>query len=729
MVERLASGPRRAPPGWARRLRSGTSYTSSAVRIADVTVLRGLNVYAPVPVIRLRLETDGPTAPAGPAFAEELLRRVPNLNGHDGLFDRLRRDGDVPLTGVVARVATGLQVLGGGDLPYTAVADVDAGATVVYAYDDPTVGVIAGELAVRIVDALLAGEPADLSGDVAAFLEEVEERHLSSTDAAIVRGARERGIPVMRIRNRLVQLGQGRFQQRLWGSHTTRTLHLGSKIAANKQYSHRLLQALGLPLARQEWADTPDKAVAAAERIGYPVVVKPNRGSMGQGVTVGLTDAAEVRAAFDLAAPSGVPIVQNYVPGADHRMLVIDGELIGVVKRVPAQVVGDGVSSIEALVEVANRDPRRGPGHRRALTFLTIDERAERMLARRGLDRHSVPAAGEVVELCDVANVSLGGMPVDVTDDVHPDNQTMAVRAALAVGLDIAGIDFLTTDISSSYLDAGGAICEINDKPDLRLHLFPAGGEPRDVVGPILDMLFPPGAQAGIPVAAITGETGKSATSHLLAAMLQAAGHSVGLAGADGVQLNGRTVREGPLSPPTSVRTVLLDPTVDAAVLEASPRRIRNRGLGLDACEVAAALNVPTDGDADTIRAVELVLDAATRLAVLNADDHDCLALATAARATRVCLVATDADNPKVAEHVAAGGCVVIQHLEEGPITLLDGGCIVAQFAVAPTRWAGFAVALAHGLGLDVRHIDAALHLGDGGAGSAGMASGTSLAD
>ncbi len=189
---------------------------------------------------------------------------------------------------------------------------------------------------------------------------------------------------MVRIRNRLVQLGQGRFQQRLWGSHTSHTLHLGSKIASNKQYAHRLLSALGLPLAMQEWAGTPEKAVAAAEMIGYPVVVKPNRGSMGQGVSVGVTDAAGVRAAFDLAAPGGIPLVQNYIPGDDHRMLVINGELIGVVKRVPAQVVGDGVSSVEALVEVANRDPRRGPGHRRALTFLALDERAERMLARRG---------------------------------------------------------------------------------------------------------------------------------------------------------------------------------------------------------------------------------------------------------------------------------------------------------------------------------------------------------
>ena len=679
---------------------------SESVRIADVRVLRGLNVYAPVPVIRLTLETAGRSTPAGRrALAGGLLEHLPILGEDDGFAGRLCSGDDVPLTEVVARVAIELQVRGGADLPSTAVGNPDSGA--VYAYDDPPVGVGAGELSVRLVNSLLAGEPADLAADVAGFLEDADHRQLSSTDAAMVRGARDRGIPVVRIRGRLLQLGQGRFQQRLWGSHTSHTSHLGSKIATNKQYSHRLLSTLGLPLARQEWADTPEKAVAAADRIGYPVVVKPNFGSMGEAVTVGLDTATDVRAAFDLAAPRGTPLVQNYIPGADHRMLVINGELIGVVKRVPAQVVGDGVSSIEALVEVANRDPRRGPGHSRALTFLALDERAERMLARRGFDRRSVPASGQVVDLSDVANVSLGGMPVDLTDAVHPDNRTMAVRAALAVGLDIAGVDFLTTDISRSYLDTGGAICEINDKPDLRLHLFPAEGTPRDVVGPILDMLFPPGARARIPIAVISGEAGKHATSRLLAQMLRAAGYSVGLADADGVLLNGQTVRHGPLSPPTALRTVLLDPTVDAAVLEASAGRIRHRGLGLDTCEVGAVLNVPTYSGA--ARALELVPGAATRLAVLNADDPACLALATAAHVARICLVATDADGPEVAEHAAAGGCVVIQERKRGPITLLDGGGTVARFAVAPSRWAGFAVALAYGLGVDMRHVEEAL--------------------
>jgi cyanophycin synthetase len=399
---------------------AGMSHTAPAIRIADAAVHQGLNVHAPVPVIRLTLEATGPTTPAAPpAFAQALLEHVPTLGGLDGLLDRLRRGDDLPLTEVVARVATELQIMGGADLPRTSVADVDAGA--VYAYDDPNVGVAAGEVAVRLVEALLAGEYADLAGDVAAFVKPAELRHLSSTDVAIVRGARERDIPV--VRQDPQPAGPARA-----GPLPAAAVGLPHQPHPPPRQQDRLEEAVRAPPA----LDTR----SAAGHAGMGEYAGEGRGcgrddrlsgrgqaearQHGPGVSVGVTDAAGVRAAFDLAAPGGIPVVQNYVPGDDHRMLVINGELIGVVKRVPAHVVGDGVSSVEALVEVANRDPRRGPGHRRALTLLALDERAERMLARRGFDRHSVPAEGEVVDLCDVANVSLGGIPVDVTDDVPP---------------------------------------------------------------------------------------------------------------------------------------------------------------------------------------------------------------------------------------------------------------------------------------------------------------------
>jgi cyanophycin synthetase len=677
------------------------------VRIAETAVLQGANVHARVPVIRLTLDV-GPlegrtTRSLAPGFADRLLARLPGLLDHDGLGQRLLDGDGLSLPEVVEHVAAELQRLGGAGIRLASPARPGSAGPcdAVYEYDDAEVALAAGRLAVELVDDVLGGL-ADHDGQLAQFVAYAEQRHLSAQGVAIVAAARARGIPVFKVRNRLVQLGHGRFQQRMWGSSTTRTSVISSKLARNKQYANRLFAALGLPVARQQLVTSAGQAVAAADAIGYPVVVKPNTAAHGDGASLHLTDAAQVSAAFDVAAPYGGVLVQRYVPGFDHRMLVIDGNLVAVAKRVPAHVVGDGVSSVRELVETVNRDPRRGRGHRAALTLLELDALAERLLARRGYTPGSVPPAGEAVRLREVGNLSSGGSAVDVTDVVHPDNRTMAVRAARAVGLDVIGVDFLTTDIARSWREVGGGICEINDRPGLRMHLWPSEGEPRDVVGAILDMLFPAGAPARMPVATITGSVGKAATARLLARILQNAGRRVGLATIDGVELDGVPIREGRLTPPTAARTVLLDPIADAAVIEAPARHIRDLGLGLDACDASAVLSVRPDSDVEP--ALRAVLEAATRLAVVNADDPGCLRLAQAGGLARVCLVTTRADHPAVDVHLDGGGCAVVQEQAAGPVTLHDGGRVVARFRTS-MPWARFAVALAHGLGVSAQDI------------------------
>ena len=338
------------------------------------------------------------------------------------------------------------------------------------------------------------------------------------------------------------------------------------------------------------------------------------------------------------------------------------------------------------------------------------------MLAERGYTLATVPPAGETVYLCDVANVSAGGTAVDVTDEVHPDNRAMAVRAGMAVGLDVVGVDFLTEDIGRSYREVGGAICEINSNPELRMHLWPAEGRGRDAISPVLDLLFPPGAPSRIPVAAIAGNRGKKATERLLGHMLEAAGRTVGVADRDDVRLCGQVVREGPLGPATAARTVLLDPTADAAVLGSSPGRLLSRGLGIDACDVGALLDHTDAADLGSApdperldAAQRLVLDAATTLAAVNADEERCLALAEGV-AARLCLVSSRPDHARVRDHVAAGGCAAV--LDDGAVVLHDGGRVVARLAVpagVPERAALFATALAHGLGTGEDAIRAGL--------------------
>jgi cyanophycin synthetase len=364
---------------------------------------------------------------------------------------------------------------------------------------------------------------------------------------------REARIPWIRLnRQSLIQLGYGRHLQRIQATVTGRTSHIAVEIAGDKEETNRLLADLGLPVPRQELVHDADEASEAAGRVGYPVVVKPYNGNHGRGVSIDLRDAAAVRHAFGVAAEhSAAVLVESFITGHDHRMLVIGGELVAVSKRMPGHVVGDGRRTVRALVDALNADPRRGIGHEKVLTQIQLDAQALLLLGERGYTPDSVPPAGEEVMLRRTANLSTGGTAADVTDVVHPDNREMAVRAVQAVGLDVGGVDFLTPDIAQSYKEAGGAICEINAAPGFRMHMAPSEGRPRDVAGRVLDMLFPPGTPASIPLAAVTGTNGKTTTSRMLAHIHKMAGKRVGLTTTDGVYVDGQRTVEGDMTGPT----------------------------------------------------------------------------------------------------------------------------------------------------------------------------------
>ena len=307
--------------------------------------------------------------------------------------------------------------------------------------------------------------------------------------------AEARDIPWIRLNSQsLIQFGHGRYQQRIQATVTSRTPHIAVELASDKEETNKILGQLGLPVPQQRLAQREDDAVRAAEAIGYPVVVKPYNGNHGRGVALNLMAADQVRAAFQVAQQiSRSVVVEKFVTGDDHRMLVVNNELVAVSRRLPGHVVGDGTSTVEQLVEAVNQDPRRGIGHEKVLTRIEFDLQADRLLAERGYTRQSVPASGEMVPLRLTANLSTGGTAEDVTDVVHPDNAEMAVRAIKAIGLDVGGVDFLSSNITESYKDIGGAICEVNAAPGFRMHIAPSSGKPRDVAGAVMDMLFPAG--------------------------------------------------------------------------------------------------------------------------------------------------------------------------------------------------------------------------------------------
>ncbi len=679
------------------------------MKILKTNVYVGPNLYAHFPVIRYILDLGElehwPSGRLGEDFIGPLLTLLPGLDEHGcsyrepgGFVRRLREDEGTWLGHVMEHVVLELQNIAGSDVSFGRTRSVEGQPghyTMVFEYGDEAVGRKAGQLALQLLHSLLpdAIKPAEAPGpdwDFEAerdlFIRDAQRREFGPSTASLVRAAEDRGIPWLRLnRQSLVQFGHGRFQKRIQATTTSLTSNIAVELASDKEETNQILRDLGLPVPDQRLVQTARDAVRAARRIGFPVVLKPLAGNHGRGVSIDLTTDEEVEAGFAKAAEHGRNVVvECYIEGFDHRLLVIDGQLIAAAKRIPGHVIGDGRHTVTELVDLLNQDPRRGIGHEKVLTRLELDGQAERLLARMGYDLDSVPPDGEVVYLRSTANLSTGGSAIDVTDDIHPDNRDMAIRAIQAIGLDIGGVDFLTGDITRSYREVGGGICEINAGPGFRMHVAPSEGQPRDVAGPVLDMLFPDGEPSTIPIAAITGTNGKTTTSRMLAHILKMRGYTVGLTSTDGVYIDGQLTVSGDMTGPVSARIILRDPSVDAAVLETARGGLVRSGMGYRSCNVACCLNVSGDhlgqGGIETIEQLaeikRIPVEVATDAAVLNADDRLCLAMADYTGASRLSYVTMKPGHPLVKQHIRAGGQAFV--LEEGMnghmITIYDQG-------------------------------------------------------
>jgi cyanophycin synthetase len=690
------------------------------MKILERNVYVGPSLYAHFPVIKLVLDLgpleDWPTGRLGPGFIDALITALPGLQEHGcsygvagGFIRRMRGDAEDPrdsrdgtwLGHVFEHVAIELQNIAGEDVTFGKTRSVDGQPgvyTVVYEYAQRDEGIEAGELAIQLLSSLLppalrpeGSVPEDWSWEAARtdYIRYAQRRALGPSTASLVKAAEERNIPWLRLNDQsLIQLGHGKFQQRIQATVTGRTSYIAVELAQDKEETNKILANCGLPVPQQELVRSADRAVRAAARLGYPVVTKPYNGNHGRGISIGLQTPEEVRTGFTAAAEHSTSVlVESMLSGEDHRLLVVNGELIAATRRTPGRVIGDGAHTIRQLVELVNRDPRRGVGHEKVMTRIEFDAQADMMLNRQGLSPDSIPAQEQEVLLRSTANLSTGGTATDVTDIIHPDNREMAVRAVTAIGLDVGGVDFLCRDIAESYKaseNKGAGICEVNAAPGFRMHVAPSEGTPRDAAGPVIDMLFPPGAASRVPIACVTGTNGKTTTARMLAHITKMAGYTPGLTTTDGVYIDGNRTVEGDMTGPVATRMVLADPKIDIAVLEVARGGLLRAGMGVPFVDVGAVLNVQSDHlGMKGIHTLEqlaevkrIVVEVARDCAVLNADDEQVIRMSAHTDAKHLCYVTLNPQHAVVREHIRAGGraCALEAGVNGQMITLYDKG-------------------------------------------------------
>lgn len=574
-----------------------------ALKIAKLAAFEGPNLWRDSPLVRA-IVTESSTSLASDEHVyearqqiEQLGRQLDRTRFAPPSLPRLPDRQDAPW--MLAWAGVALQRLAGDDVAFFAARDLDPRGTseVVIECQHPQTGTLALKIALQ----LLNSAPGKRSDAMASALEQAFTKRLVPVAASrrptaelecILAAARARGIPITSIdpRGMIRELGHGIYRRRLLNTTTSNMSFLGSSIARDKQLSLHFLAECGLPVPETLLARDAEQAIANAQAIGFPVVIKPNDEGNSAGVHLDVRDEEEARAAFEAAARisrSGTVIVQRLLTDRHYRVLVIGDQIIGIAERIAAHVVGDGRHTVRELVEIENRNPRRGTRKADRLKTIVIDEMSARLLAKQGLRLDDVPPEGLQVNLQRIDDLETGGEAIMQAGPVHPDNERIIRSAVRAMELDMAGVDLIAADIGQSIWETSGGILEVNCSTGFNLIQFPTSGEAVDPGPAVIETLFPSGAPVRVPLVAVTGERDTAEISRRIGHLLTTAGITPSIALQDGLYLGTTRLSRFDGGGVAAKRRALLDPAAEMAVLEIPPDEIAAEGLAFEQCDVA----------------------------------------------------------------------------------------------------------------------------------------------
>lgn len=664
------------------------------MKILDIKAMSGPNYWSAnrhkliVMLLDLEEMEQRPTDKI-PGFQERLTALMPTLYEHrcsegvpGGFFQRIEEG--TWMGHVIEHIALELQTLAGMETGFGRTRETKEPGVyhVVFSYHEAKAGIFTAKAAVKIAEALIDGLPYDLEADIQSLREIRENERLGPSTGAIVEEAIRRKIPYIRLnRHSLVQLGYGVNQLRVQATVASTTSSIAVEIACDKEETKNLLEASEIPVPRGKIIYDEEDLKAAIDKIGYPIVTKPVNGNHGKGATTNIRTWEDAVVGLKAAKVYGRAVIcEKFITGFDFRVLVINYKFVAAALRTPAAVTGDGKHTIQELIDIVNSDPRRGYGHEKVLTAIKIDHFTNDMLEKKGYTLETVLANKEELWLKPTANLSTGGTATDVTDFVHPTNVFMCERIARIIGLNICGIDIMASDLSTPITENGGSVLEVNAAPGFRMHLDPTEGLPRNVAEPVIDMLYPPGTSARIPIIAVSGTNGKTTTTRLIAHIVKQMGYKVGFTTTDGVYIQNQLMMKGDCTGPVSAEFVLRDPTVNYAVLECARGGILRAGLGFHNCDVAVVTNVAEDhlglSGIDSIEKLAKVKAVAAQTvfpegyAILNADDDLVYEMHKDLKC-KVAYFSLNEHSARIKRHCAKGGLAAIY--ENGYITILKG--------------------------------------------------------